>query len=423
MAIGARQGTVVGLFKAKSSSEPGFTTLTLAAAILLYPLVALLAPKAMVALLVLPVLACLTAAPNRSAVFSALPPKVLMLIAGLAAWSLVTVWWSPRPTVSLELWFRVVGIGLCGMVLFATAAKASADDVRFLDGVFFVSGWLFIALFTVELLSDGALIRLAVSLWNLLTPWDTGPPTPSLLLLQGSAALAIFAWPCMLAIRRRSTAAVASLFALAVTALLVNQNMEASLVAFAGALVVFLAVYRFPRWGSAAFLAGLALVNLALALAAFEIVSAEQQDGINLIMSGGTKERLYILDYVYEKINQHPLMGWGFDGSRAIGQETLSNFGNASIPLHPHNLWAQAWLELGLIGFVLVVSLAVAVTMTIAASGRGRTAVAVAVAAVATYLLIGNISYGMWQNWWLALAWLNAGFLALTAVRDGAGDA
>ena len=116
-------------------------------------------------------------------------------------------------------------------------------------------------------------------------------------------------------------------------------------------------------------------------------------------------------------------MGWGFDGSRAIGQETLSNFGNAPIPLHPHNLWAQAWLELGLIGLVLVVSLAVAVTMTIAASGRGRTAVAVAVAAVATYLLIGNISYGMWQNWWLALAWLNAGFLALTAVRDGAGDA
>lgn len=55
--------------------------------------------------------------------------------------------------------------------------------------------------------------------------------------------------------------------------------------------------------------------------------------------------------------------------------------------------------------------------MAIAASGRGRAAAAAA--AVATYLLIGNISYGMWQNWWLALAWLNAGFLALTAVRDG----
>ena len=206
------------------------------------------------------------------------------------------------------------------------------------------------------------------------------------------------------------------------TALLLKQNMEASLVAFASALVIYLAVFKFPRWGSVAFLAGLALVNLALVLAAIEIVSMEQRDDIILNMSGGTKERLYILDYVYERIIQHPLIGWGFDSSRAIGQETISGVGNESIPLHPHNLWAQTWLELGLVGLALVVSLAVAVTMTIAASGRGRTAAAAAAAAVATYLLIGNISYGMWQNWWLALAWLNAGFLALTAVRDGAGE-
>ena len=114
------------------------------------------------------------------------------------------------------------------------------------------------------------------------------------------------------------------------------------------------------------------MVNLALVLAAFEFVSADQGEGVAIVMSGSTKERLYIIDYVYERIAQNPLVGWGFDGSRAIGQATRSLFSaNPSIPLHPHNLWAQTWLELGLIGVVLVISLGVSIFMPLAAGGRG----------------------------------------------------
>ena len=41
---------------------------------------------------------------------------------------------------------------------------------------------------------------------------------------------------------------------------------------------------------------------------------------------------------------------------------------------------------------------------------------------MAGYLLIGNISYGMWQNWWLAMAWLSAGFLAVMMTSEDAED-
>ena len=117
------------------------------------------------------------------------------------------------------------------------------------------------------------------------------------------------------------------------------------------------------------------------------------------------------------------MIGWGFDGSRAIGQDTQGlSSSNPSIPLHPHNLWAQTWLELGLVGLVLMISLVVSISMRLSAGGRGRAAVAAAAATVATYLLIGNISYGMWQNWWLVIAWLNAGFLAVMAVADGGAE-
>lgn len=407
------------LFKHKIT----ITTLVLAITILLYPLVAVFSPKGMVLLLVLPALIFLLIEGNRTAVIGALPRVFLTLLAALMAWSLVTIWWSPMPLDGLELWFRVVGIGLCGVVMIGTAAKSPTSDRRFLAAAFIASGWIFVALFAFELLTEGNLSRLTVSLWNLLTPWDTVPPTPALLLLQSSAGLAVFAWPCMLAIRQRGSTTIAVLFASAVGALLLTQNMEASLVAFSCGIAVYAMVYMNRSWGIAGFVAGLLLVNLALVFFAFEFVLLEQPEGISAFISESSKERLYIIDYVYEKINQNLFFGWGFDGSRAIGQDTLGGFGvNKSIPLHPHNLWAQTWLELGVVGLVLVISLVAAVALRLAASGRGRVAVSAAAAALASYLLIGNISYGMWQNWWLAIAWLNAGFLAVNMISEGGAD-
>ena len=407
------------LFKDKMTPVTNFTTLFLAVTILLYPLLAVFAAKGLVALLVLPVLLILLAERNREAIAGALPRPILILLAGLAVWSLITIWWSPRPLEGLWLWVRVVGVGLCGVVLIATAAKATAMERRFLMFALVVSGWFFVALFAFELLTGGSLSRLAISLWNLLTPWDSEPPEPSLLLLQASAALAVFAWPCLLAIRRRGSTTGAVLFGISVGALLLVQNLEASLVAFACAVVAHGAVYKYRGWGIAVFLALLALVNIVLVFAAFETVAGDRDSGLLSALSGGAKERLHIIDYVYGKIIEHPFIGWGFDASRAIGQDTLGGFGvNKSIPLHPHNLWAQTWLELGLMGLALVVSLVVAIAMGITAGGRGRVMASLCAAALVSYLLIGNISYGMWQNWWLAIAWLNAGFLAMMAAED-----
>jgi hypothetical protein len=86
-----RQGKDVVSFKQEMTTAGAPTTLILAVTIMLYPLVAVFSPKAMVALLVLTALVCLFIERNRQAVFSALPRVILSLLAVLAAWSL----WSP----------------------------------------------------------------------------------------------------------------------------------------------------------------------------------------------------------------------------------------------------------------------------------------------------------------------------------------
>lgn len=123
--------------------------------------------------------------------------------------------------------------------------------------------------------------------------------------------------------------------------------------------------------------------------------------------------RLLIWDFTAERIAERPVLGWGMGSSRAIpggtertSQETRSAFGLTAqdahhwfihqqmLPLHPHNMPLQIWLELGGVGAVLMALL------------LGLTALAcrnpASCGAFAAALVISLLSYGMWQYWWVA---------------------
>lgn len=123
--------------------------------------------------------------------------------------------------------------------------------------------------------------------------------------------------------------------------------------------------------------------------------------------------RLLIWDFTAERIAERPVLGWGMDSSRAIpggtertSQETRSAFGltghdahhwfihQQMLPLHPHNLPLQIWLELGGVGAALMALLLALVALACrnpASCG-----------AFAAALVISLLSYGMWQYWWVA---------------------
>jgi len=129
--------------------------------------------------------------------------------------------------------------------------------------------------------------------------------------------------------------------------------------------------------------------------------------------------RLLIWDFAAERIAERPILGWGMDGSRAIPGGTdkpdplmLQNFGLTSeaarswfqhaqlLPLHPHNLALQVWLELGLVGAVLMALLLAMMAWHLPnAAGCGVFAAA---------LVIAMLSYGAWQYWWVAGLMLGA---------------
>jgi O-antigen ligase len=120
-------------------------------------------------------------------------------------------------------------------------------------------------------------------------------------------------------------------------------------------------------------------------------------------------ERMDFWANAVDLISQHRLRGWGLDASRTFSPE---------IRLHPHNGAIQVWLELGFVGAVLAAGLWGLALRKLARPMMVDGWAAPAVAACASvYLLFGAINFGLWQEWWVALAVLVAVLAALVRAQ------
>ncbi|MES1203914.1 MAG: hypothetical protein ABUS57_20950, partial [Pseudomonadota bacterium] len=96
------------------------------------------------------------------------------------------------------------------------------------------------------------------------------------------------------------------------------------------------------------------------------------------------------------------------------------------IPLHPHDASLQIWLETGAIGAGLGALALILGGVALARALRfDRVAAAGACGAIASIGLIANVSYGAWQEWWIATAFAAAALVTASQhiFRDDGQDA
>lgn len=106
-------------------------------------------------------------------------------------------------------------------------------------------------------------------------------------------------------------------------------------------------------------------------------------------------QRLNIWAFAADQTVDHALRGWGIDASRTFVP---------AIPLHTHNAALQLWLELGAFGAAMGAAFFAWVLYRILAwTDEDRRNGAMAAGALVSYLVIGGVSFGVWQEWWLAL--------------------
>ena len=116
--------------------------------------------------------------------------------------------------------------------------------------------------------------------------------------------------------------------------------------------------------------------------------------------------RITIWRTVAQLIAKNSIIGYGFDASRIVGQ----------LPppfLHPHNGVLQIWLELGLVGVMLMYAGAARAAKAAVQKAANNTVLAVVAATIATFSVFWSLSFGIWQGWYVAVAGLTAAALVL----------
>jgi O-antigen ligase len=166
-------------------------------------------------------------------------------------------------------------------------------------------------------------------------------------------------------------------------------------------------LFAVRRWGRPVVWALMALTILYMALIpAFFIYAGPwlpHFQGDHGVAKASWGIRLDIWRFTARKIAEHPWRGWGVDASRVWDE----------IPLHPHNAALQLWFELGVVGAAIGAVFWAYVWARIGRFADENALSAGVFAAVAVaYLSIGGMSFGVWQEWWLAL-----GALAVVVCR------
>jgi O-antigen ligase len=136
--------------------------------------------------------------------------------------------------------------------------------------------------------------------------------------------------------------------------------------------------------------------------------------------------RIDIWTFSAQKIFEKPWIGYGFDTSRLMGPP---------IPLHPHNMALQIGMELGYIGLSLLAAFWIVLILRIAKTKDSFEAEAditeigsyyavdtrpYAMATASAFFTLAMVSFGIWQEWWLALSVICASILIMTqkAIRN-----
>jgi exopolysaccharide production protein ExoQ len=323
-------------------------------------------------------------------------PVLLGLVVAVAV---ITSGWAVSPADALRLSASLAVLFVLILVLLGSAHQATAMQRNRL-GTWLVAGFAVgSAILAMELAAD-------LPLANLLRGPRPGEDDLERSLLNPAlTVLVLMAWPIGFVVWRREKWAVA-LVALAVISVLSLGDSVTVWVAAAASVAAFGIVSAFGGRGARGL--GIATVIAVLAAPLFpQLVTPERMEQALEGVRPSAIHRIYTWEFTAQRIFEKPLIGWGLDSSRNIpGGDLLVVENGPALSLHPHNGGLQVWLELGALGALALAALLWFTGRTMGKLSRSSQAPAAATF-VAAFVIV-SLSFGIWQNWWIAALGMTA---------------
>ena len=359
----------------------------------------------------------------RRGVRPAVPDRrLLWILAGLLTWAGLSAFWAIDALEALASTAKLAGNLSLGIALVAIAEKVNPAEAR-LAGKMLAAGCILTMVFMViELLNGAPASALIVA------PQFDADHFAFELQTYGAywfnaaiSLLSLMVWP-LLANGYRLPAAIRGILPIAVAWLAHVIGFSAGTLALVAGVFSALLVWRCGLWGKRLIAALLASGILIAPLLPQTILNPERMSEMSNIVPTYDLPRFYIWAFAADRIAEHPILGWGMNASRSMpgGKERIvdhirdKTFGER-MPLHPHNIALQVWLELGLIGAVLLAGLAAYLILHNTAPPRTPRIAAAAVGLTITAGFQFALSYSAWQSWWLTSVFLAAAFLTISA--------
>ncbi|GAM97918.1 lipid A core-O-antigen ligase and related enzymes [alpha proteobacterium U9-1i] len=330
------------------------------------------------------------------------PSAPLLLFSAFVVWAALSALWSPYPDHTQA--FKLLGGALCGLLFIA-----NADTNRRLARAAGAAGAIVFALMLAsEALTDMVLLRAA------------NPGEPGALIARslgrGGTLLVCIVWGSAAALLRGGHIQRAIAVALVALTIFVATkfDVDANIIACALGVIAATLALAWPR---------ATILALCVALASWLLAAPWVMQALPRAENGALPDswamREAIWRYVADQIQVRPWMGWGLDGPRTFTDMLdVRGISFRGISLHPHSASLQIWLETGLVGAVLAASALVVGGVALARMlAADRIAAAAAAGSLAAFGLFANVSFGLWQEWWIATAFIAAALTA-AARRD-----
>jgi len=335
------------------------------------------------------------------------------LIGILALWALVSLTWAPSPNALTII--SVLTVGFLGIVFVTAMSQLSETDTNRLRTLALGGGCLLIALLAEEHFTNSAILSAA-------RPEDTVPrpgewvPYLRLLAARGTSILAPLTFAlALLAYQKTKNLLAWALLVLCSLTVSYLLPMQASTLAIATGLMVFALVYVQARATIIVITVGVIVYALLSPFLSTTLLTTGFLQDMGLDPSRNLLQRLAIWEYVSGLIREDPIFGYGFDSSRALGAAgvKLAGTGWDALPLHPHNAFLQIWLELGAVGILIACLIISSIASSLLRLANKPLVAATYCATIAAIGVIALVSYGAWQQWWIATWGIVWGYLVL----------